>query len=349
MWGSESEVLMDLNDYHEEFNTVLDESGEIQIGWNFSALPSQILLEMDPLAYEEQLRGFVAQKRDEYNQVVYQSFPAPIAFFCRQMEQGYDGPNHRLQLLRSTWESVIYVLYALVLGEVNFRKFSLVDVRVFNRKIKNSRSGFFGFQLGFKIEVMQRIIEYDQQNKNELMVSKELRMDHFETLKELNVERNSIAHLAALSHLEAEHRFKELHPIVVDLLFELSFLENVNLLRFINTEGNLHKIRFNRYRGHSLQKENYGRDFSDEEITEYVYLFLSEHLLIEFDDLIFNISPFLHFCEDGQDIKLAYFKTINPENQDEYTFELVGAREREVNIPKSNFHNCLDQTLGKLT
>ena len=341
---------MDYEKYREEFESSLDENGEINIGQNFSALPSQILYEMDQLAYEEQLAEFSDQKKAEFNQLVYQNFPAPIAYFYRQTEHGYDDDNHRLQLVRSTWESAIYVLYALVLGELNYRRFSLADIRIFdNTKIKNTRSGLLSDRLGYKIEAMQKIIEFDRVNNNDLLVSTYLSNDIFEVLKELNHERNSFSHIAALSRPEARERFLELYPKVSDLLYELAFLERVYLLRFFNAEGGMNKLRFNKYSDHSLQKQNYNRTLSNEELSSFTPILSDSFILIELDGEIFNVSPFIHFQIEGQDIKLAYYKKIDTDNPDEYVFELIGATDREIRIPKDSLSNCIDQTLDALT
>mgnify|MGYP000968896224 CR=1 FL=1 len=332
--------------YREEFNSFLDEGGEISIGSNFSEPPSLILFEMDETAYNEQLHEYVDQKKEDFPQVVYNLFPAPIAYFYHQTERAYDNEQHRLHLLRSTWEALIYVLYGLVLGEVNFKKFSLNDVRIFGgKKIKQDQGGIMSDKLGWKIEAMEKIIVYDQQNKNELKISSYINTDIFELIKELIHERNSFSHIAALSEQEAQERYNELSPIVLDLLFELDFLENVSLLRYVNTLDDIHNIRFNKFRGHSLQKQNYDIKLSDSDLSLCTTILNKQCILMEFDG-VFNISPFIHFCLEGSHIKLCYFKKID--SQGDYLFELIGGTKREVAVNPISIPNRINVSLGAL-
>ena len=323
--------------YRDEFDSFLDEEGEYNIGLNFSRFPSQILYEMDETAYYEQLTEYVNQKRDDYPQVVYQSFPAPIAYFFHQTEHGYENENHRLHLLRSTWESLIYVLYALVLGEVNSKRFSLNDVRIFNnQRIRPDHRGLMSDRLGLKLEAIQKIIEYDQQHNRDLVVSSYTTINLFEQIKELNQERNSFSHISALSPKDAKFRFNELYPTVIDIIFELDFLENVSLLRYVGNLGDIHKIRFIKFDGHSLQRLNHEKKFLATELSKITPILNDKIMLLEFNSMIFNISPFIHFHFEGDHLKLCYFKRIN-NNSGNYLFEIIGGVNREVEINLSGY------------
>lgn len=340
--------MIDYQKYLDEFDLFLDEIGEITIGSNFSMLPSQILFEMDETAYNEQLIDYVTKKKEDYPQVVYDSFPAPIAYFYHQTDQAYDNQQHQLQLLRSTWEGLIYILFGLVLGEVNYKRFSLSNVRIFNNeKIRDDHRGLLSDRLGWKVEAMQKIIDFDQQNRNELKISSYITTDTFEVIKGLNQERNSFAHIAALSEQEALGIFKELYPIVSDLLFELAFLENVYLLRYISNVGDIHKIRFNKFEGHSLQRQNYEKVFSESELSLITPILNNQTILLEFEKMIFNISPFIHFHLEGSHLKLCYFKKIDP-STGEYIFEIIAGTEREIRLNPSNLPNCINISLGSL-
>ena len=340
--------MIDYQKYRDEFDSFIDEMGEITIGSNFSMPPSQILFEMDETAYQEQLIEYVNQKKEDYPQVVYDSFPAPIAYFYHQTGRAYDNEQHRLQLLRSTWESSIYILYGLVFGEVNYKRFSLSNIRIFNNeKIKQDHRGIMSDKLGWKVEAMQKIIEYDQQNRNELQISSCINTDTFEVIKELNQERNSFSHIAALSEQEAQGRFKELCPIILDLLFELAFLENVSLLRYVSNVGDIHKINFNKFEGHSLQRQNYEKVFSESELSLLTPILNDRTILVEFDNMIFNISPFIHFHLEGSHLKLCYFKKIDQSTGD-YIFEIIAGTEREILLNPSYLPNCINISLGGL-
>ncbi|AKB79608.1 hypothetical protein MSHOH_3125 [Methanosarcina horonobensis HB-1 = JCM 15518] len=338
--------MTDYQKYREEFESFLDEGGNIYIGSNFDEPPSYILFEMDETAYNEQLREYVDQKKEDFPQVVYDSFPAPIAYFYHQTERAYDNEQHRLQLLRSTWEALIYVLYGLVLGEVNVKGFSLNNVRIFDgQKIKQDHRGLMSDKLGWKVEAMEKIIEYDKQNQNELKISSCINTGTFELIKELNQGRNSFSHIAALSEQEAKERYDELSPKVLDLLFELDFLENVSLLRYVNNLGDIHKVRFNKFGGHSLQKQNYDITLSDPDLSLCTSILNNQCILIEFNS-VFNVSPFIHFYHEGSQIKLCYFKKIDSAGN--YLFELIGGTNREIAINPTHIPNCINVSLGAL-
>lgn len=91
--------MINYQKYREEFESFLDENGDIRIGNNFSRPPSQILFEMDEIAYNEQLTDYVNRKKEDHPQVVYDSFPAPIAYFYHKTERAFDNDQHRLNLL----------------------------------------------------------------------------------------------------------------------------------------------------------------------------------------------------------------------------------------------------------
>jgi hypothetical protein len=347
--------LINYQKYKDEFEAFLDQegdviirNGEIIIGSNFSMPPSQILLEVDETAYNEQLTEYVNLKKSEYSQIVYQTFPAPISYFYQQAEKSYDNEQHRLHLLRSTWESLIYILCGLIFGEVNFKRFSLVNVRIFdNKRIKADKHGLMSDRLGWKLEAMQKIIEYDQCQNRELLVSTYITPDIFDIIKDLNKERNSFSHIAALSEQEAKTRYEELHPIVSDLLFEMDFLEKVSLLRYIGSMGDIHKIKFNKFDGHSLQRQNYNRTFTVSELPTFSPIFNDQIILLEFEALIYNISPFIHFHFEGSHLKLCYFKKLDDDTGD-YLFEIIGGTGRELSINLTGNPNCINNSLESL-
>ena len=340
--------MINYHKYRDEFNESLDEDGEISIGQNFSRFPSQILFEMDEVAYNEQLTEYVNLRKTDYKETVYQNFPAPIAYFLFQTEHSYDNDNQRLHLLRSTWESIIYILYALVLGEVNSKNFLLSKILIFtNQRIRMDQSGILNDRLGYKIELMRRIIEYDQQNFNLLFLSSVINIDIFDDLEELNQERNSISHTSSLSPKEAQDLFDILFPIVNELLFELDFLERISVLRFVNNLGSTTSVRFNRFNGHSMQKQNYDKNFTALDIPPLVPILNNQYILFEINDTIINGSPFIHFTHEGSHLRLCYLKQVDKSSGD-FIFEKIAGTSREIIIPALNLINCIHTSLNTL-
>jgi len=340
--------MTDIERYKEDFELSIDESGEFTIGSNFSRFPSEILSEMDEIAYNEQLAEYIERRKNEFIQNIYSNFPAPIAYYFYQTEHGYENEHQRLHLLRDTWESIIYILYALVFGEVNFKNFSLTDVRVFNnQRIQNNHNGIMSDRIGWKLESIHKIIQYDLSNNNTLKASEVINIDVIEQLKVLNQDRNSFSHTSALSPQEAKDRFNELYPKVKEILFEFDFLENVSLLRFSNNLESASHIRFFRFDGHSLQKHNYDVQYTPEDFTTIMHILNQENLLIMFDELLFNVKPFISFHTEGAHLKLCFYKKTERQSN-EYLFEIIGGAEREIKEDIGNINNCINDTLGNL-
>jgi hypothetical protein len=343
--------MIDYDKYQDEYDKLLNESvlinslKEVVIG-PFTKLPSQILLEIDEDLYRIGLIEYVEQKKEDYKETVYQYFPAPIAYFYHRAERDYDNDNHRIQLLRTTWESLIYILYCITLGEVNFKKLSLGNIKIFRDK-KIVKDHLTSDRLGLKIEIMQKIVEYDKENNNALLISSYLKPEIFEEIKKLNRERNSFSHRAALSDTDAREIFHELYPIVTDLLFELNFLENVRMLNYANVLGDIHNNRFKKFEGHSLQGQNYVKPFSDSELSKVTPILNNQIISLEFGHMIFNISPYIHFCLEAGHFKLCYFKRID-NNTKNYIFEIIGGAGGEIHVNPNSIPDCINVSLEGL-
>jgi len=122
---------MQYND-NPEFNDYLDEKyKEVQIG-NFSCSASSVLFEMDKQAYIEAYNEYLAEQKEAFPERVMERFPSPIAYYLERTYYGFENNHHKLHLLRSTWESLIYILYAIAIGEIIDRRLNLSTLRIFS-------------------------------------------------------------------------------------------------------------------------------------------------------------------------------------------------------------------------
>ena len=332
--------------YRDEFNDYLDQNGDIEIG-TFSMPPSVILETMDEEAYKEQLLDFIQEKKVSHQDTVYTYFPAPIAYFYERTINSSENEHHQFQLLRSTWESVIYILFATVIGEVHKKRFDLSSVRLFNgQSIKNDYRGTLCDKLGWKMEFIQKVLEYDRENSNALKCTDFIEDQSIELLKELNHERNSYSHTAALSASEVNDRFNQILPKVEDLLFDLDFLENVSILRFKKNINRINNIRFNKFDGHSLREVNYEKEFALAELSTLGDILDSENMLMEFDGDIFCVSPFIHFIMEGtsQKIVICYYKKIN-RTSGLWIYEPIAGSETEIELDSASFKYNINDSL----
>src|SRR5690349_11753528 len=101
-----------------EFNDEFDlENPEVKIGELEPYKASFVLYSVDYEAYLSAIEEYKQAKLDRQKESIYYEYPQPIAYYFHQAENGYSNENHRLQLLRSTWEAIIFTLYAIVIGE----------------------------------------------------------------------------------------------------------------------------------------------------------------------------------------------------------------------------------------
>lgn len=334
--------------FEEELTASINDDGDVTISGE-SFTPTEILFGMDREdIFDSGLVEYIEGRKLEHTDIVISEFPAPIAYFYNQVNSAYDNENHRLHLLRSTWESVIYILYALVLGEVNAVSHNISHVRIFNgQKIKLNKSGLLGDKIGYKLEVIKKIIEDDLANGLKLSVSRYVGVSVLEAMEELNQERNSFSHIAALSPQESQARFDDLEPRLSEILFELDFLRDVSILRFVCTESPITRIKFNRLDGHSLQKRNHHENLTQEQLANYSDILCNSVILMKLNDTFINVSPFVHFEEVTGQLTLCYYK--KEDNSENFLFEKVGGSNRDdVSIPKNSMQKSIHNSLGRL-
>ncbi|TAE55570.1 MAG: hypothetical protein EAZ76_12855 [Nostocales cyanobacterium] len=332
-----------------EFNEYLDSIGGIfEIKNYFSAPASQVLYEMDVQAYIEDYNDYITQQKNNFVQKVIDRFPAPIAFYFDQVEHGYENNFQRLHLLRSVWESIIYTFYALTLGEVVAKQINISTLRIFNNQlIKCDKNGLLGDRLGYKLEVIRKILKYDIDSlAPQLVVNSILSLPLIDTLEELNHERNSFSHIAALTESQAEDRCRELYPKVFDLLFNLKGLENISFIQFEKMYS-AEEFKFFKFFGHSLRKRNYDKTLNLTFVQANLESFRQNVSFCEIQDSgeIICLSPFIHFILDEEkQPKISFLKKQDPDDLNKFIFEQVRDSPREVRIES----NIFDKSIHKL-
>ncbi len=116
---------------YQRFNESLDEVGTVQIaGTEF--LPSRILYEMEPIGYVEAYQEFQDTEFERLKDTVYNQYPSCIAYNFRLSEkgEGASDPVRKLLHLKDTWESIAFVLYAIVWGEIRHKGIDLKAAQV---------------------------------------------------------------------------------------------------------------------------------------------------------------------------------------------------------------------------
>lgn len=312
----------------QRFNESLDQEGLVKIA-NFSELPSRILYEMDPVAYEEALSEFRQQDYEELKLKVYELYPPCIAFNFRLSEKGEGAadPVRKLLHLKDTWENIIFVLYAIVWGEIRHKNIDLKTCQVFKHFDTTNTALYEWFTskrllsdaLKVKIHNIKAIVEFSKSNNLNLKcetISTEL----LDKLLELQEIRNDISHHATPTKEQAEEELKLIIPLFQEMLAETRFLEDIKILRFENFTK---KCKCEIFIGHSLNKEFGDFDFGTN--NALVIGLGQDSLFIEWEGEIFGLSPFLHFDRDNSGHE-SYLSVYKGKRNSKYWFEPVKTR-----------------------
>jgi len=320
-----------------EFNDWLDETcPKVEIG-EYSETPSVVLFEMDRQAYIDQLDAWKNQQIEEFPEVVVTEFPAPIAHYFHQTQHGYDDANHRLQLLRTTWESVIFTLYSLAVGEVLYRGVNLSGLQVGNQPLSFNR--MMSDRLADKLGFVEAVVNNDA-GTGQLVVSEIVSIETIEGLRQLNRERNSIQHIAALNASQAEARFDELMSDVKTVLYELRELRHVSFIRYRNSEATPKDLNCRKFDGHSLAKVNYPLSLTDEQFANIGASLTANRLYAELGEDIFCVSPFAHVVDENYQTYLCFYKKKN--NATSFQFERIGESAGEFELDGGQFQDVRD-------
>lgn len=303
---------------HEDFNQYLDdtENDVIIAGVTFRA--SEVLFTMQKETYRIALTDYQTQQIEEFKQRVFDYYPTPIAYYFRQTYFGYLHHNNRLHLLRSTWESMIFVLYAIIIGEARKRTFPL-------RAAGIRETDLYNFSVDKKLSIIEKILTYDNANSFGLKCSNYFNVAEIVKIKQLNYSRNGFQHSAALSEEQAATLYAELLPEVIESLKSISQIENIEIFHFINTDGTPFALRCETFIGQSPNRTLKTYTLNPTQMAFTGIELNNQCLLAKIDDDIFSISPFLHFRndEDGHVTNLCYLHQYNPSNANEFKFEIV--------------------------
>ena len=331
---------------YQRFNESLDESGQIDIA-GVMFYPSRILYEMEPIGYEEAFQEFEETEYENLKNTVYTDYPSCIAYNFRLSEkgEGASDPVRKLLHLKDTWESIVFVLYAIVWGEIRHKNIDLktAQILVSIDTCGNPNYEFFKTRklisdaLKIKIQNLKAVIKFSIDN-NLCLKCEEIKIDLLDKLLELQDIRNDISHHTAPTKEEAETELLQVIPLFKEMLMMTEFLAECKILRF---ESFSSKCKCEEFNGHSLNKE-----FGDFEFAANQSLVLSlgqEQLFIKWDNEVFSLSPFLHFEKDtaGRETYLSFFKG---KKNSKFWFEPI-AKRNEVTYDHIQTRFDAEQTL----
>jgi hypothetical protein len=203
---------------HEEFNQSIDDDEGVVTILDTPFRASEILFTLQKETYRIALTDFQNQQIEKLREIILYEFPLPIAFYFHQAENAYNNNNHRLQLLRSTWEAIIFTLYALIVGEARSKSLPLRNIAHPNAQGNPDLSfnDYFSDRLAQKLLIVERILTYNQANNSGLICANIISIPVVQKIRNLNQERNEFMHVAALSEEQAATSFATIFPDVFD-------------------------------------------------------------------------------------------------------------------------------------
>lgn len=313
---------------YQRFNDSLDEAGQIDIA-GILFYPSRILYEMEPIGYVEAYQEFQDTEFERLKDTVYNQYPSCIAYNFRLSEkgEGASDPVRKLLHLKDTWESIAFVLYAIVWGEIRHKG---IDLKATQVMVGTSPTGpvyrnfntdrLISDALKTKIQNIKAVVEYSRANGLGLKCE-EIEPDLLDKLLALQDIRNDISHHNTPTREEAEAELLQVIPLFKEMLMMTEFLAECKILRF---ESYTTKCRCEEFNGHYLNKEFGDFDFAANQA--FVLGLGQEQLFIKWGNEIFSLSPFLHFLKDavGRETYLSFFKG---KKEGKYWFEPITKRD----------------------
>jgi len=207
-------------------------------------------------------------------------------------------------------------------------------------KIKLNGNGLLSDKLGCKLEIIEKILDYNSLNICNLIIGEIISNSSvIDTLRELNQERNSFSHIAALEESQAEEKYNLLISKVIDLLFEVKKIESVSLIQYKNTGSVVTDIKFFKFDGHSLKKKNHTLTVDDNFIIKNINNLDEYRLFCNFtaNNQIVCLSPFAYgYLYDGYPRIVFYKKQAEEPNY--FIFEVITERSCEIKIERNVFN-----------
>jgi len=311
---------------NQEFNDEFDaDNPGIIIGPLPPYKASKVLYYVDYDAYLDSIQDYKQRKENSIKESVFENYPQPIAYYYHQAENGYSNNNHRLQLLRSTWEAIVFTLYAIVVGEARYKKipFKSIARPDASGNPDLSFSDYFSDSLAQRLIIIERILVYGIDNGIALICHNIIPLSVIQKIRRLNQERNGFMHTAALSEEQASLRYLELHPEVLEVLSDLKELASLDILRYVGNDGSATILRCEIYKGFALARRNLPIRVTPAQLSAVLNELNNQNILTSYAGVIFSITPFLYFRSEanGNITNLCYCKRRYSSTR--YEYEIV--------------------------
>ncbi|HBC87664.1 MAG TPA: hypothetical protein DCZ94_11965 [Lentisphaeria bacterium] len=308
-----------------DFNRWIEENYKVEIE-EYEYQSSDVLYKINYDDYLDALKRYNADPKIELTRIE-DNFPSPIAYYFSQANNNYQNDHHRLDLLKSCWESIVFFLYGLVVAEARHRKIPL-------NSLGNRWDKYWSDKIFDKLTIIENIIDYTTKNGLKFDCSVLVPVATLSKIKSLNQERNGFEHSAARTSAQQMDLYKTLCPLLENVLKELINLEKVTVLRYYSSEIPL-VPRCEIFNGSSLEGHKDNIILKKDNYIEILDHFNASSIFAKIGDEVFCLSPFIHFSQELHETNatLCFFKK---EKSGKYLFEVV-SKAKDIEFDKSNF------------
>jgi hypothetical protein len=314
-----------------DFNRWLEENYQVVIE-EYEYPSCEVLYNTKYEDYVAALSRYDADPKIELSRIE-EKFPSPIAYYFYQANNNYQNDHHRLDLLKSCWESIVFFLFGLVVAEARHKRLPIKDIGIAWKTIWSDR-------LFDKLTIIENIIDYTTKNGIPFECARLIPISTLADIKILNQERNGFAHAAAKTAAQQQELYETLSPLLEDVLKQLIGLENVILLRYYSSETPLIP-RCEIYNGSSIEGRKEGIILRKENYIEILDHWNASTIFAKIDDAVFCLSPFIHFAQEPHETNavLCFYKK---KQSGKYLFEVV-SKAQNKEFEKSCFTAMEDQ------
>jgi hypothetical protein len=309
------------------FNEWLDsEPDNIVTVYGLTFTPSETLYNMKYDKYVEAYKEYLKDD-DALLSRVYSNFPTPIAYYLYQAQENYDSSHHRLDLLKSTWEALVFFLYSIVVGEARHRNAPLKETGI-------ALKDFYSDRLASKLVIIENILDFCEKKDIHLSCASLISVDAISKIRALNQKRNEFEHSFAASPEEQTDLYNELYPEIFSVIKLLRNLDRIVVFRFHSVEiGGPLFPRCDVFKGSSLDGRKITIRLSEEDYLIVHRYFTAQSIFAQIENGgLFCLSPFMHFKKDRQDSHPRLIVYKQKEAEGKYKYGIIGqAGSIEVN------------------
>lgn len=314
-----------------DFNEWLVENYLVEIE-EYEFPSSEVLFKMSQEKYAEALARYGADPKVRLTRIV-EKFPNPIAYYFHQATNNYQNDHHRLDLLKSCWEAIVFTLYGLVVGEARHRKLDLKSLGIKWGK-------YWSDKLSDKLTIIENILDYTTKSGISFGCSSIIPISTLGLIKKLNQERNGFEHASAKTTTQQQQLYYELFPQLELVLRQLIKLEDVNILRYHEAETPLYP-RCEILNGCNLNGKKEMITIKKENYMEIVEYFNSGSIYAQVSGEVFCLAPFIHFTQEAHETNaiLCFYKQ---DKGGKYHYEVV-SKSQDKEFKKNTFEIMINQ------